>query len=64
MGFIMIILQILNDTMILIRNEIVNNPFILYGTIYKLNYNLENRFNQSKYSVLYDSGTVKGYYKF
>ena len=51
------------NKMILIRSEVENNPFNLDGTIYKLNYNVEEKLEQNKFSVIYDSGSVKAYYK-
>lgn len=54
----------ITNSMLLLRNEIEKNPFTLYGTTYKLNYDVEKTLNQNKFSVLYDSGSVKGYYKF
>lgn len=52
------------NSLILIREEITNEPFWLFGTVYKLNYNVTGYLNELKFSVLYDSGSVKGYYKF
>ena len=49
--------------MILIRSEVENNPFILYGAVYKLNYKLDNLFNNHNFNRVYDSGSVLGYYK-
>lgn len=51
------------NSMILIRNEVEKKPFILFGSIYKINFNIEDLLEKNGYSVLYDSGSVKGYLK-
>ncbi|WP_048190962.1 hypothetical protein [Methanobacterium sp. SMA-27] len=44
-----------------IRENIINNPSIFSGSVYKVNYDV-NRFLDSHYNEIYDSGTVKGYF--
>ncbi|MGZ7136145.1 MAG: hypothetical protein ACXVHY_09725, partial [Methanobacterium sp.] len=54
----------INNSMILIRNDIENKPFILMGAIDKLDYNMGYSLNQHYFSILYDSGSTKGYMKY
>ncbi|MGZ7068280.1 MAG: hypothetical protein ACXVHT_08270, partial [Methanobacterium sp.] len=54
----------INNSIILIRNDIENKPFILMGAINKLDYNMGYSLNQSYFSILYDSGSTKGYMKY
>jgi hypothetical protein len=51
------------NSMILIRNGIEEKPFIIFGSIYKINFNIGDLLKKNQFSVLYDSGSVKGYLK-
>jgi len=50
-----------NNTIVLIRKEVVEHPSVFYGTIYMLNYNLTELFVSRNFSIVYDSQSVKGY---
>ncbi|MBE3089350.1 MAG: hypothetical protein IMZ41_03610 [Actinobacteria bacterium] len=46
---------------IVIREEIVKEPFRLFGAIYKLNYDLKNSLEKQGFSLIYDCKSVFGY---
>jgi hypothetical protein len=49
-----------NDT-VLVRKEIVNQPFQIFSNILRLNYDLGNRLASIAFSRVYDDGAVQGY---
>jgi hypothetical protein len=48
------------DTLVAIREEIVNHPFLLYGT-YKLDYDPRESLTTQGFSRVYDCGSVSGF---
>ncbi len=54
-----------NNNIIILRKEIVNNPFSLEGGVYKLNYDPNDLLlNDSNFNKIYDSSSVTGYMKY
>jgi hypothetical protein len=51
----------LGNTVIVIRQDIVNKPFVLYGQVYQLNYNPQTYLEEKYFSRVYDSISVVGY---
>jgi len=51
----------LHGTTVLIRKNILGNPFKLYSTIYKLDYNLASALDSANFSKIYNSDSVYGY---
>lgn len=51
------------DNLIIIREEIINNPFKFYDIHIKLDYNPTLLLDQNNYSKIYNSSTLKGYIK-
>jgi len=49
-----------NDT-VLVRKEIVNQPFQIFSNLLRLDYDLGNRLASLSFSRVYDDGTVQGY---
>ena len=45
----------------LIRNEVVDNPFVLYQYLYKLSYDPRVNLNEQLFSRVYDCGSVNAY---
>lgn len=52
----------MKGSLILIRETIMNNPFMFYTDIYKLNFNIIKKLNEYKFCRIYDSASVFGYY--
>lgn len=50
-----------NRSIIVIREEIVNNPFRIYGQPFKLNYNPKQSLNEQYFSKIYECGSVSGF---
>ena len=51
-----------NESVIIIRNEIENNPFYIFGSLaWRMNYNLESAINDGRFAKIYDCGTANGY---
>lgn len=54
----------LQGELVLIRKEILENPFTLFGYVYKLDYNIIHKYNDLQFSKIYDCGSVYGFLKF
>ena len=52
----------MKGSLILIRETIIDTPFMFYTGIYKLNYDIIKKFDENKFSQVYDSASVFGYY--
>jgi hypothetical protein len=50
-----------NYSIIVIREEIITQPFRIFGQTYKLDYNLKKSLEIQGFSVIYDSNSVSGY---
>jgi hypothetical protein len=51
----------LHGTTVLVRKNILDKPFKLYSTTYKLDYNLVSALDAAHFSRIYDSDSVYGY---
>lgn len=51
----------LRDEIIIIRKDIFNRPFMIYSTLYKLDYDLDTKLEGLEFSRIYDSNSVSGY---
>jgi len=51
----------LKNQIILVREVIVNKPFLFFSSIYKLDYNLNVKLEEWRFSLIYNSKSVKGY---
>lgn len=51
------------NTLILLRTEVTKNPFKLYSTVFKLDYDPIQIFDKDHFNEVYDSGTVSGFLK-
>jgi hypothetical protein len=49
------------DMLVMIRKEIVDHPFVLFQTIYKLDYDPRETIVAQSFSRVYDCGTVEGF---
>ena len=50
-----------NVSTIVIRQEIVNNPFRLFGQPFKINYDPRQSLNEQGFSKIYDCNSVSGF---
>ncbi|MBE3094637.1 MAG: hypothetical protein IMZ52_06360 [Actinobacteria bacterium] len=53
----------INGTIIVIREEIINKPFRLFGQPFKLNYNPSQKLEEQGFSKIYDCNSVLGFYR-
>jgi hypothetical protein len=55
--------QNLNGSLVLIRDEVTNNPFQLLAGTFRLNYNVTKDLDSQGFARVYDCGSVFGYVK-
>ena len=51
----------LRDGIVLIREAIVGRPFKIFSSIYKLDYDPNDKLDELRFSRIYDSNAVSGY---
>ena len=54
-------LQGMGGNLVLIRDTILRDPFMLFSTPYKLSYDLRNSMNIAGFHQVYDSNSVYAY---
>jgi len=51
----------LGDSVVVIREAIVRRPFRIFSSIYKLDYDLNEKLEELGFSRIYDSNSASGY---